>query len=117
MPIRMQRPHVRPANLSIARTTPKKTDELYGSADYERWRAAVVARDGGVCRDPHCKGRHYPGQKVYADHIVEVKDGGAKFDIANGITRCASSHTFKTNRERAKRQRGERGGGSQIPTT
>lgn len=109
MPIRMQRPMVRPANLSIARTSPKRADDLYSSPEYVAWAAAVKRRDGYRCVDPDCKARHYPGQKVYADHIVEVKDGGAKFDIANGITRCASSHTLKTNRERARRQRGEVG--------
>lgn len=118
MAIRMQQPMVRSANLAIARTSPKKTDSIYGSAAYAEWAEAVKKRDGYRCVDPACKGPHYPGQKVYADHKVEVKDGGAKFDVANGITRCASSHTFKTNRERARRQRGEAagGGGGQIST-
>ncbi len=109
MPIRMQRPMVRPANLSIARTSPKRTDAHYGSAEHAEWAEKVKKRDGYRCVDPDCKGPHYPCQKVYADHIVEVKDGGAKFDVDNGITRCASSHTSKTNRERARRQRGEVG--------
>jgi len=87
----------------------KQAAPLYSTPEYAEWRAAVVTRDGGRCVDPNCRGPHYPGQRVYADHIVEVKDGGAAFDISNGITRCASSHTFKTNRERAKRQRGEKG--------
>lgn len=107
MPIRMQKPMVRSANLSIARTSPKHTDPFYGSPEYAQWAEDVKKRDGYKCVDPDCPGPHWPGQKVYADHIKRWQDGGAKYDIKNGITRCASSHTRKTNRDRAAYQRGE----------
>ena len=107
MTIRMQKPMVRAANLAIARTSPKRTDPFYGTAEYAQWAEDVKKRDGYKCVDPDCPGHHYPGQKVYADHIKRWQDGGAKYDIKNGITRCASSHTTKTNRDRAAYQRGE----------
>jgi hypothetical protein len=40
---------------------------------------------------------------MFADHIVELKDGGAAFDVANGQCLCGSHHTLKTNAERARR--------------
>jgi nitrite reductase/ring-hydroxylating ferredoxin subunit len=40
---------------------------------------------------------------MFADHIVEVKDGGAKFDLANGQCLCGSCHTRKTAAARAQR--------------
>lgn len=40
---------------------------------------------------------------MFVDHIIEIKDGGAKLDPANVWTLCGSCHVKKTNRERDKR--------------
>lgn len=42
---------------------------------------------------------------MYADHIVEIEDGGAPFDVKNGQCLCSADHQIKTARERAKRAR------------
>lgn len=42
---------------------------------------------------------------MFADHIVERKDGGAEFDPANGQCLCGSCHSRKTAAERAKRMK------------
>lgn len=104
MSIRMQRPMVRPANLSIARSSPKQAAPQYGTADHKRWRAAVIARANGRCQGD---GPHSTGPLI-ADHIVELRDGGQQLDLSNGQALCPACHGRKTNRERARRQRGEK---------
>jgi hypothetical protein len=44
---------------------------------------------------------------MFADHIREIGDGGAPFDLANGQCLCGAHHTRKTTATRAKRLRGE----------
>lgn len=123
MALRMQKPLVRTADTSIARPAPKTAAPIYQTAEYERWRAAVIARAGGRCQDPKCQHPDRHGIRLFADHIIELKDDRSKaFDVTNGLARCGSCHTRKTAIERARRQRGEtatatasqRGGGSQI---
>lgn len=85
----------------VARPLPtaKHTNPFYSRPEFRRWRAQVLQRarrrcewvldNGAVC------GVSNP--KMYADHIVELSDGGAEFDPSNGQCLCASHHTFKTN--------------------
>jgi hypothetical protein len=41
---------------------------------------------------------------MFADHVVEVKDGGALYDVANGKCLCGSHHSAKTAQARAARR-------------
>jgi 5-methylcytosine-specific restriction endonuclease McrA len=41
--------------------------------------------------------------RMFVDHIVERKDGGADYDLRNLQTLCGSHHTEKTLEERRKR--------------
>ena len=43
---------------------------------------------------------------VVADHVVPIKDGGARFDTANCQALCISHHNAKTASETARRSRG-----------
>lgn len=117
MALRMQKPLVRTLDTSIAKPSPKAALPIYQTAEYERWREAVIARANGRCQDKACTAKHWPGQRLFADHIVELRDGGAPFDVANGMARCGSSHSRKTAAARAVRMRATpKGGGSQIST-
>lgn len=80
---------------------PKVAEPLYRSPEFATWRRAVLQRAGGQCQHPGCGER----RRLYADHIVEVKDGGARFDPANGQALCAAHHNRKTAIERTKRLR------------
>jgi hypothetical protein len=40
---------------------------------------------------------------MYADHIVELRDGGALLDLNNGQCLCGSHHEIKTMTARAHR--------------
>lgn len=95
-------------DLHIAKPLPlaKRTDPFYSKPEFRVWRKVVVDRanrrcefveaDGAVCgvSDP----------RMYADHVVEVRDGGAQFDPSNGMCLCARHHTIKTIRVKRERE-------------
>jgi 5-methylcytosine-specific restriction endonuclease McrA len=76
----------------------KAVEPFYRSSEWRQLRAAVVAERGHRCED--C-GR--ADGRLYADHVVELQDGGAALDVANLRVRCASCHTSKTIRTQAER--------------
>lgn len=84
----------------------KEADAELLTAEHRAFRSAVLKRAGWRCEvvenGVRCPNRH-PRFKLYADHIKERQDGGDLFDPENGLCRCASHHTIKTNEERAKR--------------
>lgn len=96
----MLRPMVPTLDTAIAAPPPKTAAPIYGTPEHKAWRKAVIARAGGKCQGP---GPH-KGWMLYADHVVEIKDGGDPLDVANGQALCAACHTRKTASERAKRQ-------------
>ena len=51
----------------------------------------------------HRCSRAQPEHRMYADHIVEIKDGGSILDVTNGQCLCYSHHTIKTNEVKKKR--------------
>lgn len=84
--------------LAPVRAAPGKTTAaVYRTAEYRRWAGAVKARDGFACRD--CGSR----RSLIADHVIEIEDGGAPFDVENGLTRCAACHGRKTAAARLAR--------------
>lgn len=103
MPLKNLGPMIPVADTLVVQPAPKTADPIYHTPDYRRWRDAVIARAHGRCQDPLCKTPNRIGIRLFADHVRELKDGGAPFDPANGLARCGSCHTRKTNEERAKR--------------
>lgn len=83
-------------------SAPKTADAHYASPEHKKWRAAVIARAGGACQGGGCGAR---GVRLFADHIVELRDGGEPFALDNGQALCGSCHSSKTARERTARQR------------
>ena len=82
---------------------PKAAAPIYTTRQYAEWRRIVIARARGHCQDPLCKYPNRTGIRLFADHVVELKDGGAPFDPSNGLARCGSCHTIKTVAERSRR--------------
>lgn len=78
----------------------KEAAAVYGTPEYRAWALAVKERAGWKCEV--CGTRQ---GRLYADHIVEIEDGGAPFDDRNGQCLCHAHHQQKTARERAKRAR------------
>lgn len=91
------------SDLRTVKPPPKRADDIYLTPEYQEWRTIVIEQSGGRCQDKEHEGHNPMGVRLYADHIIELKDGGAPFDPRNGLARCASCHTKKTLRERQRR--------------
>jgi 5-methylcytosine-specific restriction protein A len=93
-------------DLRRAKPPPKATDPIYLSSAYRQWREIVIQRAGRRCEwvdgGQRCA-KAEPQWKLIADHIAELKDGGAPFDPMNGMALCWSHHTSKTNLARTQR--------------
>ncbi|KXV36273.1 HNH endonuclease [Gluconobacter japonicus] len=83
---------------SIARVPPKTADAFYVSKEWRSLMATILKQRGRVCE--RC-GR--TGCRIFGDHIIELKDGGAKLDPLNVQLLCGSCHTAKTAQARARR--------------
>jgi 5-methylcytosine-specific restriction protein A len=86
---------------------PKAADAELQTAEYRAWRNGVFKRAGGRCQVPGC-GRSEP--RMFADHVIERRDGGALLDPANGMLMCGSHHSLKTAAKRAERMHGRSDG-------
>lgn len=86
----------------IAQPPAKTADPHYARPEHLVWRATVIRNAKGRCQWPGC-GR--AEAMMFADHIVELQDGGAPFDPANGQCLCGSHHTIKTHQARAERMK------------
>ncbi|MFT8481346.1 HNH endonuclease signature motif containing protein [Gluconobacter oxydans] len=83
---------------SIARELPKRADAFYVSKEWRALIGTLLKQRGRVCE--RC-GRS--GCRIFGDHIVELKDGGARLDPANVQLLCGSCHTAKTAQAKARR--------------
>jgi 5-methylcytosine-specific restriction enzyme A len=104
------RPRVGLANLQTAKTPPKTANKFYLSPEWIALRDQVRREAGGRCQAPGC-GRIE--QRMYVDHRVELKDGGAPLDRSNLWLLCGRCHSLKTAAERARRT-AERPGGRSV---
>ncbi len=121
MPLKAPTP-CRYPGCAIALPTPGYCDKHRGAAhrDYGRarrgfdtergfyqsaaWRAvrAAFLREHPVC--VRCEGRGRLVAAVVADHVLPLKDGGARFDWTNLQALCVSCHNSKTAGETAGRR-------------
>lgn len=78
---------------------------IYGSQAWQAVRRRCLERDGFRCqiRLEGCSGR-----ASAADHVVELEDGGAPFDLGNLQAACRSCNTAKRNRRVAERAKAVR---------
>ena len=106
MSIKTIAPRIAAMAHSRVKPAPKRADPLYSTPEYLAWREQVIVRAGRRCEaidnGQRCT-KAEPYNRMFADHIVEVRDDGARFDIANGQCLCGAHHTLKTVAERAKR--------------
>ncbi|MES5483590.1 HNH endonuclease [Bradyrhizobium sp. INPA03-11B] len=100
-------PLVPKADGRTVQVQPKQVDPHYSTARHAAWAEQVKANAGYRCEwikdDGQRCGRSAPHHRMFADHIKELKDGGAPFDPANGRCLCGSHHTRKTAAARAAR--------------
>src|SRR5262245_3817541 len=102
------RPSIRLFDARAVKPQAKTADRFYLTPQYREWRDKVIARAGGRCevveRGLRCT-KAQPDHRMFADHVREVSDGGAQYDLANGQCLCGSHHTRKTAATRAHRLR------------
>lgn len=85
---------------------PKRADPELLTQQHKAWRKAVLERAGYRCQwmdgARRCD-KAAPHHRMFADHIVERKDGGVALDPRNGQCLCGSHHTQKTLAARRER--------------
>jgi 5-methylcytosine-specific restriction protein A len=104
--LRTLTPRIRTLDTRTTRLPSKQKDPIYNTPEFAAWRAQVVGRAGGRCEavdHGHRCSKAMPEHRLYADHIIEIKDGGALFDLSNGQLLCRSHHELKTIAMRVKR--------------
>lgn len=100
MPLSTLRPRLSTGDTRRLRPAPKQVDSHYSTPEHKAWRSAVVRAAGYRCQGIGCGAQ---GVKLYADHIVEIKDGGDPLSTANGQALCAPCHGRKTASARGQR--------------
>lgn len=109
--LRPLRSKLQPSKRSKVSVPDKKVEPFYLTP---AWRMLVDdlikqrfgSRAHARCQDSQCKQPHRRGIRLFGDHIVERKDGGADLDPNNVIFRCGSCHSRKTAQERQHRLQG-----------
>jgi 5-methylcytosine-specific restriction protein A len=107
--LRTLAPMVRTTNTATTPLPPKVKAEVYTTPAFRLWRNAVVRRAGARCEavvDGHRCTKAYPEHRMYADHAIELRDGGSLLDINNGQCLCSSHHQIKTIDARIRRLKG-----------
>jgi 5-methylcytosine-specific restriction protein A len=107
--LRTSRPSIRTFDHRVVKPSPKAVDADYLRPEHKQWRAKVIAAASGRCQwveyGARCD-KAAPTHRMFADHIVELQDGGSPYDVTNGQCLCGQHHTLKTTRQRAHRLRG-----------
>jgi 5-methylcytosine-specific restriction protein A len=81
----------------------KVTEPLYHSLEWRTFRNVLIKERGWRCQDPKCETPRGPWKQIYGHHIIEVADGGAKFDKCNVLLCCGVCHGRVTIENKAKR--------------
>ncbi len=100
-------PRIGMADTRRVRPPPKRADAELLTEHYRAWRALVLRRAGYRCEWIEAGGRcakAAPQHRLFADHILERKDGGALLDPTNGQALCGQHHTLKTALARKARR-------------
>lgn len=80
------------------------SDPRYRTARWRKARAAVIRRDGAVCSVLGCTTDMTDYRAVAVDHVVEVKDGGAFWDLNNLQVLCTYHNRQKGTVAQARRE-------------
>jgi 5-methylcytosine-specific restriction enzyme A len=108
MGLRTLQPRLQVATLQTAKPPAKRADPFYVSPEWIALRDRVRWEAQGRCQAPGC-GRME--RRMFVDHIVELRDDGARLERENVQLLCGACHTRKTAAERARRMTKPMGGG------
>ena len=106
MGLRTIKPLIRTFDGRAVKPEKKVAASIYSSPEFRKWREIIIARANRRCewieQGQRCL-KAEPRHRMFADHKIEIRDGGAPFDPANGQCLCGAHHTLKTAAERTKR--------------
>lgn len=87
-----------------ARIEPKRADPFYLSSEWRALVASIIAERGRRCEQcGKSAGQDGGPLRLVADHVIEIKDGGAPLDPGNIRLLDYQCHAVKTQRARAER--------------
>src|SRR4030088_1681943 len=98
MGLRTLLPRIGTMNPQTAALPTQVADKFYLSPQWIALRDRVRREAGGRCQVAGCCRAE---RRMFVDHIVELKDGGAPLERSNLWLLCGSHHTLKTASERA----------------
>ena len=80
------------------------TNNIYSTPAWRKASRYALNRDGRLCQIglPGCL-----GTATTADHIMELQDGGAPYDVGNLQAACRPCNTAKRNARVAEKARGD----------
>ena len=81
-----------------------KADPRYNTQRWKNLRARVVAMYGRQCAVSGCSSDMTKPRMTHVDHIVEIQDGGAFWDINNLRVVCYPHHSSKSLDVAARRR-------------
>lgn len=93
MTLRCHPPMLAAPSRRIAPVAERAFASYYQTAEHREWSQKVRVRAGFRCEA--CGIRP---DRLFADHIIELTDGGSRTDLANGQALCPSCHATKTSR-------------------
>ncbi len=104
-PLGALKPRIGALDSRRVKPMPRAVDPLYTSAAWRTLVAAIIAERGRRCqRCGRTHGSDGRPTRIFADHTVELNDGGAALDARNVTLLCGSCHSRKSAAERAKRR-------------
>lgn len=81
----------------------KTADPFYLSADWRALIGHLLKQRGRRCEQCGRTRGERGAIRIFGDHVVELRDGGAPLDPRNIRLLCGSCHTTKTAAARARR--------------
>ena len=110
--MRTLRTRLGPPKRTILKLPEKRADPFYLSPEWRALMASIIRQRGRICEDPdHDPASPRSGIRLFGDHVIEIKDGGARLDPRNVMLRCGTCHSRKTAKARAARYHEGHGGG------
>lgn len=83
---------------------PKVAEGFYSTPEWKALRAQLIRQRGAACEGTeHSPAASRTGHRLFADHVIELRDGGAPLDPTNVQLLCGACHTRKTAAARAAR--------------
>jgi 5-methylcytosine-specific restriction protein A len=98
----MQKPRLAVHGMAIAAVPSKVTLPFYSTPEWRALLSRLIRERGRRCEEPNCEGPQ-SHERIYGDHVIELRDGGAPLEAGNVRLLCSAHHMQKTARERRRR--------------